>query len=337
MRGLFFNAGYAMTADKTKALVTGADGFVGQYLIGHLLEAGYTVSASTLELPPTRTVLGPAQMAAVDWKAADVLDHDALYRQIAAVRPQQVYHLAGFASGALARSHAAQAMRINAGGTVNLCEAVLSVQADFSEFDPDIFVMGSGDAYGDAALLGEPLTEDMALRPVSAYGLSKACQELAGHTYRRAHGLKTTVCRTFNLVGPGQMSPFVVPNFCEQVATIASGDVEPVLHVGNLDVERDFTDVRDAVAAFRAVMEKPDRGTVYNVASGQPVAIRTIVDWIVSEAGLEVEICVDPERVRSEDLPRIAGDSSLLRTETGWEPTRAIEDTVREVYRSIAR
>jgi GDP-4-dehydro-6-deoxy-D-mannose reductase len=325
-----------MTAENTKALVTGADGFVGQYLIGHLLESGYTIAASTLELPPSRSVLGPAQMAAVDWKAADVRDHDALYRLIAAVRPDQVYHLAGFASGALARAQAARAMQINAGGTVNLCEAVLSVQGDFPAFDPDIFIMGSGDSYGDAALLGAPLTEEMALRPVSAYGLSKACQELAGHTYRRAHGLKTTIARTFNLIGPGQLSPFVVPNFCEQVAAIAAGDAEPVLHVGNLDVERDFTDVRDAVAAFRSIMETPDRETVYNVASGRPVAIRTIVDWIVSEAGIEVEIRVDQDRVRSEDLPRIAGDASRLRVQTGWEPSRSIEETVREVYRSVA-
>jgi len=113
-----------MTADTTKALVTGADGFVGQHLLGHLLESGYAVSASTLELPPSRTVLGPAQMAAVDWKAADVRDHDALYRLIAAIRPDQIYHLAGFSSGALARAQAGRAMQINAGGTVNLCEAV---------------------------------------------------------------------------------------------------------------------------------------------------------------------------------------------------------------------
>ena len=325
-----------MTADKTKALVTGADGFVGQHLLGYLLESGYAASASTLELPPSRTVLGPAQMAAIDWKAADVRDHDALYRLIAAVRPDHIYHLAGFSSGALARAQAGRAMQINAGGTVNLCEAVLSVQGDFPAFDPLIFVMGSGDAYGDASAEGRPLTESMTLRPVSAYGLSKACQELAAHTYRRAHGLRTVVARTFNLIGPGQMSPFVVPNFCEQVAAIAAGDAEPVLHVGNLDVKRDFTDVRDAVVAFRAIMEETDGETVYNVASGQPVAIRSLVDWIVSEAGIEVAIQVDPERVRTEEVPTISGDASLLRSRTGWEPVRAIEETVREVYRSIS-
>ena len=324
-----------MTADTKKALVTGADGFVGQHLLGHLLEFGYAVSASTLELPPSRTVLGPEQMADVDWKAADVRDHDALYRLIAAVRPDQIYHLAGFASGALARAQAARAMQINAGGTVNLCEAVVSVQVDFPAFNPRIFVMGSGDAYGDSALDGEPLTESMPLRPVSAYGLSKACQELAAHTYRSAHGLRTVVARTFNLVGPGQLSPFVVPNFCEQVAAIAAGDAEPVLHVGNLDVERDFTDVRDAVVAFRAIMEHSDGEDAYNVASNRPVSIRRLVDWIVSEAGIEVRIQVDPERVRIEDVPRIAGDASRLRDQVGWEPVRPIEQTVREVYRSI--
>ncbi len=323
-----------MSVDTKRVLVTGADGFVGQHLVAHLLEAGYTVSASTLELPPNRTVLGPAQMATVDWKAADVRDHDALFRLISVLRPTAIFHMAGFSSGALAREQAELAMRVNAGGTVNLCEAVLELRSAEPAYDPRILVMGSGEAYGDAALEGRPLREDMPLRPVSAYGVSKACQELVAHTYRRAWGIKTTVARTFNLIGPGQRPPFVVPDFCQQVAGIAAGRGDPVLHVGNLDVERDFTDVRDGVVAFRLIMELDSPEAVYNVASGSAVSIRRIVDWIVSEAGIEVEIRVDPDRVRAEEVPRIAGDSSLLQDHTGWEPARAIEETVREVYRS---
>lgn len=317
-------------------LVTGADGFVGEHLLMYLLDQGEKVAASALTLPPTRSVLSASQMAAVDWKAADVRDHAALFRVLAAIQPDRIYHLAGFASGGQARDRAGSAMRINAEGTVNLCEAVLAVMEDFPDFDPRIMVMGSGDAYGDAAIGGENLREDMSLRPVSVYGLSKACQELVAHTYRRAHGLRTVVARGFNLVGPGQSEVFVVPDFSHQVAAIVAGERDPRLNVGNLNVERDFLDVRDGVRAFTMMMGLEAPEAAYNVCSGRPIAIRRILDWILDEAGIEAEVRTDPEKVREEEVPRIAGDSSRLRRDTGWAPEREIEATVREVYRSIA-
>lgn len=321
-----------------RILVTGADGFVGEHLVAELLEAGHEVSASTLTLPPTRDTMSMEQVSAADWKAADVRDHDALYRLIAAVRPDQIYHLAGFASGAMARERAAQALAVNAGGTVNLCEAVGAVREEFPDFDPRILVMGSGDAYGDAAREGVPLNERMRLRPVSVYGLSKAAQELAAHTYRRARGMRMLVVRSFNLVGPGQAPHFVVPDFCTQVAEMACGRTrEKVLHVGNLDVERDFTDVRDGVRAFRLVMELEQPAAAYNVATGEAVAIRQLLDWILDEAGVAPEIVSDADRRRRAEVPRIRGDASLIRRDTGWAPERDIEESVREVYRWVAR
>jgi GDP-4-dehydro-6-deoxy-D-mannose reductase len=316
-----------------KALVTGADGFVGQYLVAELLAHGFSVAASALDLPPSRSTLTPDQIASVEWKAADVRDRDALVRLVAATRPDRIYHLAGFSSGALSRQFASDAVHINVGGTVNLCEAVVSVREHVREYDPRILVMGSCDAYGDAARDGVPLTEDMSLRPVSAYGLSKAGQELAAHTYRRAHGLRILVVRGFNLVGPGQEPPFVVPEFAVQVARISLGEAEPLVRVGNLDVERDFTDVRDGVRALRLLMDLDAPGAAYNVASGSTIRIGTILDWIVDEAGVEVEIEVIPERVRCEELAVVAGDTTRVREDTGWVPTRVVEESVRETYR----
>lgn len=319
-----------------KVLVTGADGFVGEHLLAHLLQGSRVLSASVLTLPPTRDTLTPEQIGGVDWKAADVEDHDALFRLVAAVRPDEIYHLAGFASGALAREQAQKALRVNAGGTVNLCEAVLAVRDEFPAFDPRVLVMGSGDAYGESALEGRPLQEEMKLHPLSAYGLSKACQELAAHTYRRGHGLRTVVARGFNLLGPGQQLDFVVPSFCTQVAEIVAGRRDPVLKVGNLDVERDFTDVRDGVMAFGAIMQLEEPEPVYNVCSGEAVPVRTLLEWILDEAGVDPAIEVDPARVRREEPPRVVGNPSRLREQTGWRPGRSIEETVREVYRWIA-
>jgi GDP-4-dehydro-6-deoxy-D-mannose reductase len=316
-----------------KALVTGADGFVGQHLVAELLAHGFDVAGSALDLPPVRSTLTAEQMKAVDWKAVDVRDRDALVRLVAATRPDRIFHLAGFASGALARERASDAVHINVGGTVNLCEAVVSVREQHPEFDPQILVMGSCDAYGDAARDGVPLTEDMSLRPVSAYGLSKAGQELAAHTYRRAHALRVLVVRGFNLVGPGQEPPFVVPEFAEQVARVASGGPDPSVRVGNLDVERDFTDVRDGVRALRLLMELERPSAAYNVCSGRTIRIGTILDWIVDEAGVAVEIEVVPSRVRREELAVVVGDATRIHEDTGWTPARGVEATVRETYR----
>lgn len=319
-----------------RVLVTGADGFVGQHLVGDLLEQGHKVAAASLTLPPSRTILTPSQMAAVDWKAADVRDQDALFRLLAAVQPDHVYHLAGFASGDRARFRSAEAMEVNAGGTVNLCEAILSVRDDFPDFGPRVLVMGAGDAYGNAGGADEKLTEDLTLRPMTTYGMSKAAQEIVAHTYRRAHGLDTVVARGFNLVGPGQETAFVVPDFCEQAAEISAGEAEPVLHVGNLDAVRDFTDVRDGAEAFRLIVEAESPEGAYNVCSEVGRSVRTLLGWILDEAAIEPEIRVDPERLRGEEVDRIVGDAGRLRELTGWEPRRDVEETVREVYRWMA-
>lgn len=316
-----------------RVLVTGADGFVGQHLVARLLAEDREVSAGALTLPPSRTILSSSQMAAVDWKAADVRDHDALFRLLAAVQPDQIYHLAGFASGGMARSRASEAMEVNAGGTVNLCEAILSVRDDFPAFDPRVLVMGAGEAYGDSGDEDAKLTEDLPLRPVTVYGMSKAAQEIVAHTYRRAHDLDTVIARGFNLVGPGQESAFVVPNFCRQAAAIARGDAQPVLKVGNLDVVRDFTDVREGVEAFRLLMEAASVTGSCNVCSGVGRPVRRLLAWILDEAAIDPEVQVVPERVRDNEVERMVGDPARIRGLTGWEASRGVEETVREVYR----
>jgi GDP-4-dehydro-6-deoxy-D-mannose reductase len=318
-----------------RTLVTGADGFVGQHLVRRLLEQGQRVSAAALTLPPSRTILSSSQMAAVDWKAADVTDPDALYRLVAAVQPDGIYHFAGFSSGARARDRADRAMEVNAGGTVNLCDAVRAVQKDFPQCEPRILIAGAGDSYGESIRAGTPVREDAQLRPVTAFGLSKACQEMVAHTYRRAYGLDTVVGRGFNLIGPGQEPGFVVPDFCRQVAAIVRGEQEPVMHVGNLDVERDFTDVRDGVRAFHLLMEASEAGGAYNVSSGRAVAVGRLLEWILDEANVDPEIRTDADLVRKEEVPWQSGDPGRLRDLTGWEPEHDLEKTVRAVYRWI--
>jgi GDP-4-dehydro-6-deoxy-D-mannose reductase len=300
-------------------LVTGGDGFVGQYLLRELLAAGADVVASVQRLPPRPSILERQEVDAATWKQAEVLDADTLFRLVASERPDLIVHLAGFSSGALARRAPGEALSLNAEGTLNLCASVGRVSEEFADYSPRILVMGSGDAYGSHT--SESLSEEMTLRPNSPYGLSKACQEQVAHAFRRSHQLDTVVARSFNLVGPGQAPHFAVPDFSLRVAAIAAGDVEPLLEVGNLYVERDFTDVRDAVRGLRVISQVETPSRAYNLCS------------ILDEAEFEVEIRVVAERVRVEESQRIVCDPRLLERDTGWKPRHDLEDSVRGVYR----
>lgn len=319
-----------------RALVTGGDGFVGQHLLPDLLGRGYAVTGSALTLPPKRVTITPEQSESVDWKVADVTDAGALYRVVAAAQPDIVFHLAGFSSGARAREEPVEALRVNASGTMSLLEAILSARDDFPDLNPRIVVMSSGTAYGAAPVGARGLDEETPLEPSSPYGLSKACQELVAESYRRSHDMRIVVVRVFNLIGPGQGEEFVVPSFCAQVAAIAKGHAEPGLKVGNLEVERDFLDVRDGVAALAALGELSSPREVYNVGSGQAVRVRSVLEWILQEAEVDVEIEVDSARMRVGEARRLAANPDRMTEDTGWQPERVLEDTIRETYRWFA-
>lgn len=303
-------------------LVTGVEGFIGGHLRTLLEAAGHEVAG---------TALDPAR-ADRECRALDVLDGPAVGAVIEETRPERVFHLAGFSSGAAARERPAEALRTNSEGTLNVLEAVAKRRVG----PVRIIVAGSADAYGDPG--PEPVEEDAPVSPVSPYGTSKAAQELVALALASTHDLDVRVARMFPLLGPGQSDRFVVPAFCRQAAAIASREEEPVLRVGNLDVERDFLDVRDGAAGLAALgdLERPAR-RAYNVCSGRATSVRTLLGWILEEAGIDPEIEVDPDRARTSDPPRIVGSARRLRAATGWEPRREVREGVRETYRSVRR
>lgn len=320
-----------------RAFVSGGDGFVGQHLISWLLASGDEVSASILGRDPDLRTLSPDEARAVDWRTADVLDADALGTLIADLRPDCLYHLAGLASGARARQVPGEALRVNAEGTLNLLEAVVGVHSAQPSFEPTIVLMSSADAYGPPRGGANPFKEEEALRPATSYGLSKAAMEMVAHAYRARGPLRIMVVRAFPLLGPGQGGDFVLPTICLQAAEIAAGAVEPVLHTGNLDVERDFTDVRDGVRALRLLAGQSSDQMTYNLCSGRTVPIRRLVGWVLEEAGVEADVRVDPLRLRPEEPARVIGSTARLEKATGWVPERSLRATVRDTYEDIAR
>lgn len=305
-----------MTRQVPRALVTGASGFAGPFLVEHLLEHGYEVIAGAHG--PPNTLLEEVQTVSLD-----ITDKEALRRIIAEAAPDEVYHLAGLtrpASGAVEEFYA-----VNFGGALNLLEAV-------REEAPEAGVLLVGSAYAYARS-DHPLSEDHPFGPVNHYGVSKASADLLGGSYS-LQGLRVVNARPFNHSGPGQSPDFLLPTLVEQFVEIKAGRREPVVRLGNLDSVRDLSDVRDVVRAYRLALQKGESGEAYNVGSGRGISVREIFDLVGQAAGVEVELKVESSRLRATDIPYLVADTSKTREKLGWEAETPLETTVHDMLDS---
>jgi GDP-4-dehydro-6-deoxy-D-mannose reductase len=241
-----------------------------------------------------------------------------------------VAHLAAIAFGPDAGADPANAFRVTVGGTVNLLEAARQLPRT-----PVVLISGSADVYGTPTAEDLPLTEEAPLRPLKPYALSKTAQESVGLAYAARYGLRVLVTRSFNHAGPGQRPVFVIPALTERVAAVARGEAHQV-RVGNLDVRRDVSDVRDVVDAYVRLLESAHdggpSGLALNICSGRSVPIRWLLEELCRLAGVEPEIHVDPALVRADDAPDIRGDASAVQRLVGWRATTPLEVTLADIW-----
>jgi len=310
-----------------RALVTGADGFVGQWLVRALLEAGDDVAGMTRGDHARFTTLDVKSATAVRWLCADVLDPNTLSEVVKAAKPQVVYHLAAQASVAASLRDPAGTVETNVVGTANLLETVRMESPDAT-----VVTVGSAEVYGDVTQDELPIREDALLRPNNPYAGSKAAAEVLALQYSQSGWLRVVATRSFNHTGPGQSTAFAAAAFAKQFADIARGKQPPVLRHGNLSAQRDFLDVRDVVAAYRLLASRGHPGTAYNICSGRAVSMHHVVETIGRLVDRPVELREDPARMRAIDTPIIVGDASLMQRDTGWEPTIPLERTLRDLY-----
>jgi GDP-4-dehydro-6-deoxy-D-mannose reductase len=180
-----------------------------------------------------------------------------------------------------------------------------------------VLVASSASVY---AASDTPLKEDDRLAPASPYALSKLAQEQLALRAAADDGLDLVVVRPFNHTGPRQPPAFVAPSMARQIALIERGAKEPVIRVGNLESRRDFTDVRDVVRAYVALLEHGKAGEIYNVGSGVGRSMQSLLDSLRSRARVEVRVETDAERLRPTETAALVADTSRLRQETGWQP-----------------
>ncbi len=306
-----------------RALITGLPGFAGSHLAKELLRNRYKVYGTQLTGETHDKLHGfTTKVSLTD---LDLRDGARTERYIRRVKPQYVFHLAAVSSVPFSFDHPDMTFEINTVGTVNLLEALRHVRGI-----EKIIIVTSSVIYGIVKPSEMPLKEDTRLLPVSPYGVSKAAVDLLGYQYFKGYNLPIIRARSFNHTGPNQGLGFVVPDFCKQVAQIEVGKLKPVMEVGNLDAERDISDVRDIVRGYRLLAEKGKAGEAYHLCSGQADKIRDILDNILDMATADIKVKRDPKRMRPSDVPRLVGNYSKAKRAVGYKPKYKLKSTVRD-------
>jgi GDP-4-dehydro-6-deoxy-D-mannose reductase len=306
-------------------LVTGVSGFVGGHLAEHLVAEGdLVVGFSERGRWPAELVhLGKS----VRIEHCDLIEtgEAELAELIRRKQPEVIYHLAAQSNPQQSVADPRGTWALNLGGSLNLLEAVKA-----SGLKPRVILVSSGVCYGEPAPEFIPVREDCPLRPNNPYAASKAAVDLLGIQHHLAHGTDVVVVRPFNHAGPRQSPRYVLAAQAAQVAEVEAGRRDCV-EVGNVDVVRDFTDVRDVVRAYRLLALKGRAGEIYNLGSGRGTKIADALESFRRLAARPVAVRVDPARVRPVDLPFLVADASKLRSATGWEPSFTIEQTLADM------
>jgi GDP-4-dehydro-6-deoxy-D-mannose reductase len=287
-----------------RALVTGATGFVGPYLVSHLADAGDDVVGTDVEL--------------------DITDADAIHGALLDIKPEVVYHLAALSHVGESWNAPGEVFRVNTMGSLNVLLAARSAGVE------RVLMIGSAEQYGVVGPGDMPIDEDQPMRPITPYGASKAAAEMAASHVHLGRGLPVVCARAFNHIGPGQSAGLVVSAIAQQVAVNERTGSDVVL-AGDLTPTRDFTDVRDVVRAYRLLVEHGLPGEAYNVCSGRAVAIREVAEKLLALASRPMRIETDPARLRPVEVPAHWGDNTKLRTATGWLPTIPLERSMADV------
>ena len=304
---------------KIKALIIGGAGFVGDYLINHLVDdIKWDISVTKMSME----TLNNDKAKIYD---LDILDKVQISEVLEKVRPDYIFHLAAQSSVALSWKNPGLTIDVNIKGSVNVMDAIRVL-----DYKPRMLFIGSGEEYGHIKPEESPITEDNIVRPGNIYAATKVCQNMIGKIYSDAYDMDIMMVRAFNHIGPNQAPMFVVADFCKQVVEIERGEKEPIIYTGNLNAKRDFTDVRDVVRAYGLLIQKGKKGETYNIGSGNAIAIQEILDRILKLSKVEIRNEVDADKIRPVDVPIIEANIAKVNESTGWMPKISLDTTLLE-------
>jgi len=311
-------------SDKMKALVTGISGFVGSHMAELLLQQGVEVVGTIRNRSRMNHIESIVkELHLVECELRDPFSVETL---IQSEKPDYIFHLAAQSFVPTSWNSPMDTIANNIAGQLNLFEAVRRY-----DVPARIQIACSSEEYGHVESHEAPIRETNSLRPLSPYAISKVAQDYLGYQYYKSYGLHVVRTRTFNHTGPRRGEQFVTSNFAKQIADIEKGLKPPVIHVGNLEAKRDFTDVRDVVRAYWLALEKGVPGEAYNIASGTCWSIGDMLQLLLSFSQIAIEIRQDPARMRPSDVELLLGNYDSFHQATGWKPEIPFERTMEDL------
>jgi len=289
----------------------------------HLIQSLKSNASKIAVIASVDSVSRHKPVPGVEYYELDIRSIDQVRSVVHTVRPSHIYHLAGISAVDVSWSNPRLTFEVNVLGAYNLFEAAMSLPSP-----PRILNVSTSQVYASSDGI---LTETSPVRPNNPYAASKAMGELLPVQYRKSIGGGILTARSFNHTGPGQSPTFVLPSIAKQFAEMGAGLRPARLTVGNIEVKRDFTDVRDVVLAYSALLDKGRTGEIYNVCSGSSIRLTDIIGKFQELAGIAIEIDTDPALHRSDEVSQILGDATKIRRETGWSPQIPLEKTIRDL------
>lgn len=297
-----------------RILITGANGFVGKHAVHEFTAHGWDVFEG----------LGPSGVPQHDRQVPfNLLHYEIIRFLVHQIKPAACLHLAGQAHIPFCQEDPVTASDLNVTGTVRLLEA-------FRRHQPEarVLVVTSAEVYGHVPA-GERVTETHPLTPTTLYGITKQAADEAALAFAKQLRLPVMTARPWNHIGPGQHPRFVAAAFARQFAAFKQG-APPRMAVGNLDSQRDFTDVRDIVRGYRLILEHGTPGHAYNLASSTLRPVRDLLDGFAACTGITPEISIDPALFRPTDSSPLLSIDKIHR-ECGWSPAHSLQDSLRDI------
>ncbi len=300
------------------AFVTGAEGFIGSYLVKFLQKKSWNVIGG-YRLHGTDSF---PKLPNLRFTQCDLRDGQRVTQILAQYAPTHVFHLGAQSLPTVSWSDPVYTFESNIMGSLYLLEAARHMKKP-----PVVISACSSAEYGNVPPEAVPVTEEQPMRPLHPYGISKLCQDLLGREYFADYKVPTVNIRLFNTTGPGKTND-APSDFVRRIIRIKKGLQPPVLEVGNLKPRRAFLDVNDTVRGFYLAAMKGKRGEAYNLCAPKTYEIGELLRMAVRLSGVKAEVRSASGLMRPSDEKIIFGNTDKIRKDTGWKPERTIEQTL---------
>ena len=310
-----------------KILITGFSGFVSEYFLEYLntVETNCSVLGVSRSMP--QFDLKQFNNLQIEFKSIDLLNRSEVEKVITEFQPEFILHLASVSS-------VAQSWQTPYDSFVNNTNIFLNIvdQVRILKLQCRILSIGSSEEYGEVDQAFLPLTEKHLILPLNPYAVARISQEMLSKIYADGYNMDIIMTRSFNHIGPRQKEKFVISSFAKQLVTMSKNDTTiKKITTGNLNVVRDFLDVRDVAKAYYLLLKNGTKGEVYNICSGNGTMLRDIIATMSSILNVEVSIELNPLLVRPNENKKIIGSYEKVKTHLGWQPTISLEKSLKDI------